>query len=57
VGELGQVETLFDFIAPLTADLDGADAGQDEEVRRPQPGFCTPTLHTPEQNYLWSVNA
>jgi hypothetical protein len=38
VGELGQVETLFDFIAPLTADLDGADAGQDEEVRRPGRG-------------------
>lgn len=45
VGELGQVETLFDFIAPLTADLDGADAGQDEEVRRPQPGFFQPCIY------------
>ena len=33
VGEPTQAEKLFDFIAPLTADIPGADAGQDEEVR------------------------
>ena len=32
VGEPAQAEKLFDFIAPLTADIPGADAGQDEEV-------------------------
>lgn len=33
VGEPAQAEKLFDFIAPLIADIPGADAGQDEEVR------------------------
>lgn len=32
VGEPAQAEKLFDFIAPLIADIPGADAGQDEEV-------------------------
>lgn len=35
VGEPAQVDTLFDFIAPLTVDLPGDDAGQDEEVSYP----------------------